>query len=116
MIGRRAGQLRAVKARQHVPVVRRLRPTRVKERAVFIGNAAQTLHPVAGQGLNLGFRDAWELAALIGQAPDAGEATLLRRYAAKRQFDAGATILVNLSGRGDKDVHTVEKTLNALAD
>lgn len=94
VIGRRAGRLRAVKARQHVPVVRRLRPTRVAERAVFIGNAAQTLHPVAGQGLNLGFRDAAELAALIGQAADAGDATLLRRYAAKRQFDAGATILV----------------------
>ena len=32
---------------------------------MVLGNAAQTLHPVAGQGLNLGLRDAWELAAMV---------------------------------------------------
>ena len=41
------------------------------ERVVRIGNAAQTLHPVAGQGFNIGLRDAWELASLC------------RRYAAR---------------------------------
>ena len=40
-----------------------LRRRAAAPRTVRIGNAAQTLHPVAGQGLNLGLRDAWELAA-----------------------------------------------------
>ncbi len=39
------------------------------DRVVRIGNAAQTLHPVAGQGFNIGLRDAWELAALCGDTP-----------------------------------------------
>lgn len=94
MLGARLGRLRAVHGRQHVPLVQRLRVTRVAPRAVFIGNAAQTLHPVAGQGLNLGFRDAWELAGAIGEAADPGDAALLRRYGAKRRLDAHATVLV----------------------
>ncbi|MCZ7566702.1 MAG: FAD-dependent monooxygenase [Burkholderiales bacterium] len=40
----------------------------VAPRVVAIGNAAQTLHPVAGQGLNLGLRDAFELAAYLERA------------------------------------------------
>jgi 2-octaprenyl-6-methoxyphenol hydroxylase len=39
-------------------------------RRVRIGNAAQTLHPVAGQGLNLGLRDAFELVRALGRSPD----------------------------------------------
>lgn len=92
-LGPRSGELRAVRGRQRLPLVQRLRATRVAPRAVFIGNAAQTLHPVAGQGLNLGLRDAWELAAAIGEAADPGDAALLRRYAAQRRLDAGATVL-----------------------
>jgi 2-octaprenyl-6-methoxyphenol hydroxylase len=42
----------------------------VRARQVRIGNAAQTLHPVAGQGLNLGLRDAWSLAAALRDASD----------------------------------------------
>ena len=38
-------------------------------RTVLVGNAAQTLHPVAGQGFNLGLRDAWELAEEIISSP-----------------------------------------------
>jgi 2-octaprenyl-6-methoxyphenol hydroxylase len=37
---------------------------------VRIGNAAQTLHPVAGQGLNLGLRDAWSLVEALRGQPD----------------------------------------------
>ena len=50
-----------VEARAVQPLALRVRAARIGERAVYIGNAAQTLHPVAGQGLNLGLRDAWEL-------------------------------------------------------
>ncbi|OGB20732.1 MAG: 2-octaprenyl-6-methoxyphenyl hydroxylase [Burkholderiales bacterium RIFCSPLOWO2_02_FULL_57_36] len=58
-------------------------------RAVAIGNAAQTLHPVAGQGLNLGLRDAAVLARLL--ARDA-EPAMLERYAQIRHADRSATI------------------------
>ena len=61
---------------------------------VYIGNAAQTLHPVAGQGLNLGLRDAWDLAQLLRDAPDPGDAATLARFAARRRLDAGAAIRV----------------------
>lgn len=44
--------------------------TLVRGRTVRIGNAAQTLHPVAGQGLNLGLRDAWELVRRLAREPD----------------------------------------------
>ena len=59
------------------------------DRVVRIGNAAQTLHPVSGQGFNIGLRDAWELASLCGDtAPDAlGSAAMLRAYARGRRVD-----------------------------
>ena len=58
-------------------------------RVVRIGNAAQTLHPVAGQGFNIGLRDAWELASLCGDTPaDAiGDAAMLAAYARGRRLD-----------------------------
>ena len=61
---------------------------------VAIGNAAQTLHPVAGQGFNLGLRDAWELARLLHGVPveQLANRDTLRRYHAARRFDRDATI------------------------
>ena len=91
VMGTRAGQLLAVGERQRFPVAHRQRAP-IAEREVFVGNSAQSLHPVAGQGLNLGVRDAWELAELLGDAADPGDAAVLRRYAAGRRFDADATI------------------------
>jgi 2-octaprenyl-6-methoxyphenol hydroxylase len=59
-------------------------------RAVLVGNAAQTLHPVAGQGFNLGLRDAWELAEEIIDSPaDIGSPAMLARYRNKRRLDSG---------------------------
>jgi 2-octaprenyl-6-methoxyphenol hydroxylase len=59
------------------------------DRVVRIGNAAQTLHPVAGQGFNIGLRDAWELASLCGDASgdDIGSAAMLSAYARGRRVD-----------------------------
>ena len=59
------------------------------DRVVRIGNAAQTLHPVAGQGFNIGLRDAWELAALCGDTPadEIGSAAMLAAYARGRRAD-----------------------------
>ena len=53
---------------------------------MLIGNAAQALHPVAGQGFNLGLRDAAMLAEVLAEAPAAmpARAELLQRFAAWR--------------------------------
>ncbi len=52
----------------------------VGQRAVLVGNAAQALHPVAGQGFNLGLRDAALLAEILAAAPDPGAAAVLESY------------------------------------
>jgi 2-octaprenyl-6-methoxyphenol hydroxylase len=60
-----------------------------KDRCVLLGNAAQALHPVAGQGLNLGLRDAYELAQELLDTPrDAiGSRDALAAYARRRRLD-----------------------------
>ncbi|MEO8718543.1 MAG: FAD-dependent monooxygenase, partial [Burkholderiales bacterium] len=90
--GERAGRFIAVHERAQVPLTLRVRASRVEGRNVYVGNAAQTLHPVAGQGLNLGLRDAWDLAQTLHGAEDAGDARALARFAALRRLDAAATI------------------------
>ena len=92
--GRRAGAFVAVARRSRAPLALRVRSSRIGERAAYIGNAAQTLHPVAGQGLNLGLRDAWDLARVLRDAEDPGEAHALARFAAMRNFDAAATVRI----------------------
>ncbi|TAN03396.1 MAG: 2-octaprenyl-6-methoxyphenyl hydroxylase [Rhodanobacteraceae bacterium] len=56
-------------------------------RAVLVGNAAQTVHPIGAQGFNLGLRDALTLAELIAKDDDPGAPDLLQAYAARRQPD-----------------------------
>ena len=69
----------------------------VGERRVWLGNAAQTLHPVAGQGFNLALRDIWELAQVLGTAADPGAPEVLAAYARGRQADRrGAIGFTNL--------------------
>ena len=72
----------------------RLRRDPTAKRCVWLGNSAQTLHPVAGQGFNLALRDVWNLAELLREnaAQDPGGDTLLGHYAAARRIDRGATI------------------------
>jgi 2-octaprenyl-6-methoxyphenol hydroxylase len=73
----RAGQrhtypLRLIRTQQHT-----------RPRVVIIGNAAHTLHPVAGQGLNLGLRDVASLAeAIVEAGDDVGDDAVLQRYVA----------------------------------
>jgi 2-octaprenyl-6-methoxyphenol hydroxylase len=92
--GTRAGRPLEVDARSVQPLVLRVKRRSVGERAVHIGNAAQTLHPVAGQGLNLGLRDAWDLAQIMRNASDPGDAATLARFAARRRPDARGAIHV----------------------
>ncbi len=56
-------------------------------RAVLVGNAAQTVHPIGAQGFNLGLRDALTVAEMVVDATDPGDADLLQRYAARRAPD-----------------------------
>ncbi|HEV2703485.1 MAG TPA: 2-octaprenyl-6-methoxyphenyl hydroxylase [Steroidobacteraceae bacterium] len=59
----------------------------VAQRTVLIGNAAQSLHPVAGQGFNLALRDVAALAELLAEAGDPGAPELLERFAQGRALD-----------------------------
>jgi 2-octaprenyl-6-methoxyphenol hydroxylase len=63
----------------------------ISERAVLVGNAAQSLHPIGAQGFNLGLRDAMCLAAHVGTAADPGAADRLARHAQARQVDRDQT-------------------------
>ena len=62
-----------------------------KPRAVIIGNAAHTLHPIAGQGFNLGIRDVSSLAEIIADAiknkQDIGDENILKQYQQQREKD-----------------------------
>ena len=64
-------------------------------RLVVIGNAAQTMHPVAGQGFNIGLRDAWELADMVGSTvpKKIGGDAMLKNYQQGRQADTKGGIL-----------------------
>jgi 2-octaprenyl-6-methoxyphenol hydroxylase len=114
--GERAGRFTAVHERARAPLALRVRPTRVEGRDVYVGNAAQTLHPVAGQGLNLGLRDAWDLAQLLAGAPDPGDAALLARFASQRRLDAAATIgATEFLARGFLGENAIVRALRGLA-
>jgi 2-octaprenyl-6-methoxyphenol hydroxylase len=78
-----------VAARATFPLTLLQAPDSGHPREIALGNAAQTLHPVAGQGLNLGLRDAFELAEALqpGLSLDA-----LSQYRKRRALDRAATI------------------------
>jgi 2-octaprenyl-6-methoxyphenol hydroxylase len=86
--GGRLGKFVAASARVSYPLGLNAEP-RATARTVAIGNAAQTLHPVAGQGLNLGLRDAAVLARLLARGASLAEFTEAR--AADRKTTVGLT-------------------------
>ncbi|MGH8518653.1 MAG: FAD-dependent monooxygenase, partial [Panacagrimonas sp.] len=92
--GRRLGAFSDAGTRSSFPLTLKVTDRIVEQRVALLGNAAQTLHPVAGQGLNLGLRDAWDLAQIMRDAQDPGERATLARFAAARRLDAGAAIRV----------------------
>ena len=86
--GWRAGRFLHAGRRGSYPLKLTRAAATVAQRTVLIGNAAQALHPVAGQGFNLGLRDAAMLAEVLASAPgDAGAPELLERFAAWRARD-----------------------------
>ncbi|MBS1210568.1 MAG: ubiH [Proteobacteria bacterium] len=90
-------QICSISERARYPLGLRMRSRITAPRQVWLGNAAQTLHPVAGQGFNLALRDAWELADTLTGAPDPGAPELLARYARGRRPDReGAAAFTDL--------------------
>ena len=87
--GGRQGRFLAAGPRKTFPLRLAWTGSEAADRVVRIGNAAQTLHPVAGQGFNIGLRDAWELASLAGDTPREalGSAAMLAAYARGRRAD-----------------------------
>jgi 2-octaprenyl-6-methoxyphenol hydroxylase len=86
--GSRLGRFVRITPRASFPLGLNAQPAR-SARTVAIGNAAQTLHPVAGQGLNLGLRDAAVLAQMLAQETSPAA---LERFASSRQPDRDLTI------------------------
>lgn len=91
IFGQRLGKIESICARQTFPLRLRARESLVQGRRVFVGNAAQTLHPVAGQGFNLGLRDAWSLAQTLRHSTSDMQ---LAAFAQARQQDRQRTIAI----------------------
>lgn len=85
--GFRAGNLLRAGKRATYPLIYTESEQLTRGRVVVIGNAAHTLHPVAGQGYNLALRDVAELAELIVRSDDPGHSLLLAEYHAVRLKD-----------------------------
>jgi 2-octaprenyl-6-methoxyphenol hydroxylase len=94
--GFKLGELSLSAPRRAFPLSLIRAETMVTGRALIIGNAAHQLHPVAGQGFNLGLRDVVQLAErLIKQSDinnDIGDANFLNEYAISRKKDHDRTI------------------------
>lgn len=92
--GDRVGAFLGAGKRSCFPLRLKQAPGITLPHTVLIGNAAQTLHPAAGQGFNLGLRDAWELAQVILDctADTLGAEDMLAAYRKQRQLDRDASI------------------------
>jgi 2-octaprenyl-6-methoxyphenol hydroxylase len=109
--GWRAGRVRRAGARSGYPMLRRVATRITAPRAVVMGNAAQTLHPIGAQGFNLGLRDALTLAELI-DGGDPGDAALLAQYAERRREDRERTLafsdgLARATANGSLPMHVL---------
>lgn len=112
--GQRVGQFTRISSRHSYPLGLNARPAN-SPHSVAIGNAAQTLHPVAGQGLNLGLRDAAVLAKALAHNPTTAA---LDQFEKQRRSDRSLTIrLTDLMARifaGSAD-HSLSQSLLGLS-
>ncbi|MDQ7011010.1 MAG: FAD-dependent monooxygenase [Mariprofundaceae bacterium] len=95
-VGDRLGCIRATGPRACFPFELRFAASCAAQRVALIGNAAHTVHPVAGQGMNLGLRDVAVLADAVTRAMhagrDPGAAIVLEEFADRRKADFAAVI------------------------
>lgn len=93
VFGWRAGRFLESGPRSAYPIARVVAAALAAPRAVLLGNAAQTVHPIGAQGFNLGLRDALILAGLLrAHAGDPGDEALLARHVRQRQADRERTL------------------------
>ena len=89
--GLKLGEISVVGPRAAFPLAMRIARNFVADRLALVGDAAHVIHPIAGQGLNLGIRDAAALAECVGDAAglglDIGAPDVLERYQRWRRFD-----------------------------
>ena len=85
--GHALGRFNCITPAAGFPLKRRRAKEWVRPGLVLLGDAAHTVHPLAGQGVNLGFRDSRLLAALLAGGGDPGEISRLTAYAARRRED-----------------------------
>ncbi len=93
VFGWRAGRFVEAGPRSRYPLRRAVAKAVAAPRAVLVGNAAQTLHPIGAQGFNLGLRDALILVEAIAASPrDAGQAQVLDTHVRRRHDDRERTL------------------------
>ncbi len=85
--GERLGRFTALGKRAAYPLSQVMSEQLTAPRVIFAGNAAQSLHPVAAQGFNLGLRDVATIAELVASAADPGAPDLLAEYEPRRARD-----------------------------
>ena len=103
--------------RYHFPLFMKRLKSSLSSRVICIGNAAQTLHPIAGQGLNLGLRDAVTLARLLEYTPqnELAHPQTIKRYSALRHKDKALMLgFTNLLAEGFAKNWPLLKPLRSL--
>ncbi|MDR0219395.1 MAG: 2-octaprenyl-6-methoxyphenyl hydroxylase [Enterobacteriaceae bacterium] len=94
--GWRLGKMLETGQRHCYPLVLSTASQQISHRLALVGNSSQTLHPIAGQGFNLGIRDVMALAQVISAAAieghDIGSYNVLARYQQQRQADRETTV------------------------
>lgn len=102
------------------PLHLKIAETMIAERTVLVGDAARRINPLAGQGLNLGFKDVGALVEVLSEARalglDIGAGVTLERYEDWRRFDALSTAMfIDGVDRAFSNDSTVLKPLRGLA-
>ena len=94
--GDRAGRFNSITGRNAFPLSLQFATQVTGRRSIVLGNAAQALHPIAGQGFNLGLRDVWSLAELLLDTPREalGSPAQLAAYEKRRKVDRWAGVVM----------------------